>query len=324
MKAQFLVPDGWNVFEEGRDAAVACFISKEKIAPGKDFETGLSVNLVPLKAGADPSDAAQSFLDKRAGEGQLIDRSSSHQGSLELFRLEQIVKDPDWPALRLCHLIVASPPTGRIYFLLFETREDLWAQYQPVIQPVLRSLRFEEGDVDGTVREQAAEPEQNKVVTGAEWVGGQAGARQLKFAAPAGWQEDVEAERKQGASSVLVPAGKTLETAATAIVVVFQRKDPDNPGLDTVEHFHANNMRNMRAASPKGLWTAPWRPSTLDPELKWLSVEIYPKEGNVPSPFRIVILDAGDGFFAVTAVAETREALNRPEYDAFFNGLALE
>jgi hypothetical protein len=325
MKAQFLVPNGWNLFEEGQGAAPACFISKEKIAPGKEFETGLSVNLVTVKAGTSPSEAAQRFLNKQAGRGELLERSSSHQGALDVLRAEQIVKEPDWPALRLRHVIVASAPTARIYVLLFETREELWARYLPVIEPVLRSLRFEEGPVDGTALEQAAETGQDKMHTGEGWVGGQKSARRLEYTAPPGWQENVEAARKYGAYAVLFPEGKTAETTTAAITVVFQRKDPGNPVLDTLENFDANNLRNMRAASPKGLWTAPWRPSGLDPaKLKYTSVEIYPKEGSEPSPMRGVTVDAGDGFFAVTVATETREALNRPEYDAFFNSLALD
>jgi hypothetical protein len=325
MKAQFLVPDGWSIFEEGEGAHAACFISKEKIAPGKEFETGLSVHLVPVKPDVSPSDVAQRYLDKRAGSGQLLDRSSSHQGSLELFRMEQIVKDPDWPTLRYRHVIVASPATGKLYLLLFETREELWARNFPVIEPVLRSLRFEEGPVDGTAGEQAAGTEQNKMVTGEGWVGGQKSARRLEYTVPPGWQEDVEAARKHGAYAILFPEGKTVETTTAAITVVFQRKDPGNPVLDTLENFEANNLRNMRAASPKGLWTAPWRPSGLDSaKMKYTSVEIYPKEGSEPSPMRGVMIDAGDGFFVVTVGTETREALNRPEYDAFFNSLALD
>ena len=328
MKAKFLVPEGWNFLEERQGAAVACFISKEKIEPGKEFETGLSVNLVPdvlRKTGSSPSEYAQIYLDRQASKGSLLDRSSAKQSSFELFQAEQIVRETDWPALRFRHLVVASPSLGRIYILLFETREDLWARYWPVIEPVFRSLRFEEGSADGTAGQQAAETEQNTVVTGAGWAGGQAGARQLKFAVPAGWQADAEAVRKHGVYAVLVPEGKTIETSSASIVVVYQRKDPNTPGLDTVENFNANNLRNMRETSPRGLWTAPWRPSSSDfAGMKAVSLEIYPKEGNEPAPMRVLLLDAGDGFFAVTAIAATREGLNRPEYDAFFNTLVLE
>ena len=48
---------------------------------------------------------------------------------------------------------------------------------------------------------------------------------------------------------------------------------------------------------------------------------MYGKKKNEPSPQRIVVLDTGDGYFSISLTAGTRNDLQLPMYEEFFNSL---
>jgi len=115
-----------------------------------------------------------------------------------------------------------------------------------------------------------------------------------------------------------------MSSAKIVITVAFQRKDPNKVGLDSLESFFRADVGNVLKQFPDAQ-AERWQPSRLDPNaLRFMSLEMYGKSKDRPSPHRFVLVDSGDGFFSVTLTAETRDELRREEYDRFFNSLRLK
>ena len=165
---------------------------------------------------------------------------------------------------------------------------------------------------------------QNTVTLGSEYKPGQRSARKLAYVLPSGWMADAAVARTIGLHAVLLPAGTNLENARAAITVAFQLKDPKKPGLVDLQSFVRVDMQNMLAAAPE-TEAKRWQPKGLNPDkVPFMSFEFYGPPGSKVSPQHVVYLDAGDGYFSVSLTVESRDALNAPEYEAFFSSLALE
>ena len=66
-------------------------------------------------------------------------------------------------------------------------------------------------------------------------------------------------------------------------------------------------------------------PSKLDPaKVNFVSLEMYGKKKDQPSPQHFVILEGSDGFFSVSLTLPNRDDLKLPIYDDFFNSLKIE
>jgi hypothetical protein len=145
----------------------------------------------------------------------------------------------------------------------------------------------------------------------------------LSFVMPQGWVRDEKGAKKAGLQSVLVPSGMTLENADKVITIAFQKKDPNKSGLEDLKSFFKVDLQDILAQFPDAQFVR-WQPSKLDPDkLDFMSIEMYGKKKNEPSPNRSVILDTGDGFLSVALTVHTRSELQLPMYEEFFNSLGL-
>ena len=139
-----------------------------------------------------------------------------------------------------------------------------------------------------------------------------------------GWTDDSNAAKRFGLYRVLVPSGTKMESTDNIITIAFQKKDSSKPGLDTLENFFRVDVQDTLAQFPDTQF-ARWQPSKLDPaKLNFMSLEIYGKKKNKPSPQHFIIVEAPDGFFSVSLTAANRDDLKLPLYDDFFNSLTLE
>ncbi len=165
---------------------------------------------------------------------------------------------------------------------------------------------------------------QNGVISGPGYEKGQQSRNTLSFAIPQGWTEDKNAAAKLGLHSVLVPSRTKLENADRVITIAFQKRDRNKPGLDTLENFFRADMRDTLSKFPDAQFVR-WQPSRLDPrKVNFMSLEMYGKKKNKPSPQHFVIVEAPDGYFSVSLTVESRDDLKLPLYDDFFNSLAIE
>jgi len=167
-----------------------------------------------------------------------------------------------------------------------------------------------------------AKPE-NNVIVGPGFQKDQQSQMTLVFAVPPGWVRDEAGAKKLGFYGVLVPAGSTLEHAEKEITIEFQRKDPHTPGMENLENFARDDFKQTLAQFPEAQF-ARWQPHGLNPDkIKFFSIEMFGKKKNQPSPQHYVILDSGDGFFSISLTAKTREELQSPIYEDFFNSIDL-
>lgn len=145
----------------------------------------------------------------------------------------------------------------------------------------------------------------------------------LGYDVPPGWVLDAAGARKAGVELMFLPRGKTPETTDRAIAIAYQTKNPQIPDLADLEAFARADMAATREQFPEMLADR-WQPRGLDPrKIRYLSVELYGPTPNRPPPHRVIMIDAGDGFYSITYTAETRAILALPEVDAFFDSLRL-
>jgi len=165
--------------------------------------------------------------------------------------------------------------------------------------------------------------QENSVIIRPGYKKGQQSHTKLSFVIPQGWVKDEKAAKKLGLHSVLVPAEMTLENADKVITIAFQKKDPNKPGLENLKNFVTADRQNTLSQFPDAQFEK-WQPAKLDPDkLNFLSFEMYGKEKNKPSPQRFVVLDTDDGYFSIALTTRTRNDLQLPMCEEFFNTLGI-
>jgi hypothetical protein len=133
---------------------------------------------------------------------------------------------------------------------------------------------------------------------------------------------DKEAADKMGLYAVILPKGTTIDNTDKVITIAFQKKD-NTPGLKNLAAFFRADMQNTMAQFPD-MQGARWQPSGLDPnKITFMSIEVFGKKKDQPSPHHLLMLDAGDGYFSISLTADTLKELNQPQYEEFFNSMRL-
>jgi hypothetical protein len=116
--------------------------------------------------------------------------------------------------------------------------------------------------------------------------------------------------------SVLVPKGDRV------IAIAFQKK-AYKPGMENLKAFFKEDLQETLAQFPDAQFVR-WQPRKLDPDkIDFVSLEMYGKEKNKPSPQRFLILDSGDGYYSVSVTVSARNDLQLPLYEDFFDSLSL-
>jgi len=168
----------------------------------------------------------------------------------------------------------------------------------------------------------AQEQKANEVLMGPNFQKGQKSKRELMFAIPPNWIKDEKSAKKTGIYSVLVPKGMKLGNTDRVITIAFQKK-ADKPGMEDLKAFFKEDLQETLALYPDAQFVR-WQPAKLDPaKIDFVSLEMYGKEKDKPSPQRFLILDSGDGYYSVSVTVSTRDDLQLPVYEDFFNSLSL-
>jgi len=143
-------------------------------------------------------------------------------------------------------------------------------------------------------------------------------AWRLSYRIPRDWVADIATAAQMNLSTLLVPEGQTYRTAVALITVAYQEKRPELPLPSTLEEFFMAEMEPLLRMYPD-LESESWRPKALDgTALDYAGLEVF---GQVPRYIRIVMIDAGDGFYAVHAQVRHREDLDRADLAGFFDSL---
>ena len=135
---------------------------------------------------------------------------------------------------------------------------------------------------------------------------------------PRNWVADLATATEMNLSALLVPQGETYRTAEALITVAYQEKHPGLPLPSTLQEFFMAEMEPLLRMYPD-LESESWRPKSLDAtDLDYAGLEVF---GAVPRFIRIVMVDAGDGFYSVHAQVRLRRDLDRDDLAAFFDSL---
>jgi hypothetical protein len=106
------------------------------------------------------------------------------------------------------------------------------------------------------------------------------------------------------------------------ITIAFQKK-ADKPGMEDLKAFFKEDLQETLALYPNAQFVR-WQSAKLDPaKIDFVSLEMYGKEKDKPSPQRFLILDSGDGYYSVSVTVSIRDDLQLPVYEDFFNSLSL-
>lgn len=141
LKAALLRPSGWFFQREETKGTLAYFITKESIANGGEFQTGLTVNVFRHKKD-NAVDSAKNFIDqlsaKKHGE-----KWAKDVGPFKEFGC--LTRDTDATGTTVAQtLIVANPKTNTLYLLIFESPEPNWDSAWKLGKTIFDSLALDD------------------------------------------------------------------------------------------------------------------------------------------------------------------------------------
>ena len=140
----------------------------------------------------------------------------------------------------------------------------------------------------------------------------------LSYRIPTDWIADRDTAAKMNLSTLLVPEGQTYQTASAIITVAYQAKRPELPLPKTLQEFFMAETAPLLRMFPD-LESRSWRPHSVDStDLDYAGLEVF---GDIPRKIRIVMVDAGDGFYSVHAQVGFLGDLERDDLNGFFDSL---
>lgn len=125
IESWFLKPNGWYAKEEENSSTKACFITKEKIVPGGQFNTGLTVNKISgvmAKTGKKPSEYAVSFIQALENEAEKADTINT---------LDSDVFAGSWrysenKNIKAYNAAAGNDADDSLYLIIFESPSEEW------------------------------------------------------------------------------------------------------------------------------------------------------------------------------------------------------
>lgn len=150
VKATLLLPYTWNYKAETSRDAQAYFLTREKIVPGKLFQTGLSLNVVrqiKIKSKQAAGEYAQAF-STRTGHGagqQVLGQENKTQGPLRLFGVRYRAANGAAGPKIIQQWAIANTTTDTFYLLIFESPEKDWPQAWKLGEEMIKQLRLDAG-----------------------------------------------------------------------------------------------------------------------------------------------------------------------------------
>ncbi|MBH8569868.1 hypothetical protein KB206_13330 [Microvirga sp. STS02] len=148
VNAAVLKPFTWNYKAEASRDAQAYFVTRERIVPGKQFKTGLSLNVVQRISAKSkqPADAYARAFAARSGRGagqQVLGQETKAQGPLRLYGVRyRLSSGPDGPKI-IQQWAIANTATDTFYLLLFESPEKDWPLAWKFGEEMIKQIRLD-------------------------------------------------------------------------------------------------------------------------------------------------------------------------------------
>jgi hypothetical protein len=141
LKAAFLRPEGWFFKREEDKGTLAYFITKENIASGSEFQTGLTVNVF-LHKKDNAVDTAKYYIDQLAAKKH-GEKWSKDAGPFKEFGC--LIKDTDSSGTIVSQmLMVANPQTNTLYLFIFESPESEWNSAWKIGKQIMDALAIDD------------------------------------------------------------------------------------------------------------------------------------------------------------------------------------
>jgi hypothetical protein len=140
----------------------------------------------------------------------------------------------------------------------------------------------------------------------------------LSYRIPKDWVSDPDTADRMNLTALLLPEGETYQSADRIITVAYQEKRPGLPIPATLRQFFDSEMSQLLRMFPD-LSSESWQPPSMEKtEFHYAGLEIF---GDIPRSIRIVMVDAGDGFYSIHAQARYRPDLDGDDVRMFFDSL---
>ena len=144
----------------------------------------------------------------------------------------------------------------------------------------------------------------------------------LSYQIPSGWASDHDLARKRELTALLLPGGKTTQTAEAMITIAFEGKKSGPFVPQTLEKYFYYEMSKLLRIFPE-MKSTEWRPDSLDhleSDVDVASLEVYVARRG---PMRLVMIDVGDGYYSISLGVNEHELFDREDIKDFFNSLEL-
>ena len=141
LKAALLRPDGWYYKREESKGALAYFITKESIAKGGEFQTGLTVNVFRRRKDS-AVDTAKLYIDKVSAQYH-AEKWAKTVGPFEEFGCLSKVTDSTGTTVTQS-LMVANPKTNTLYLVIFESPESNWETAWAIGKQIMDQLALDD------------------------------------------------------------------------------------------------------------------------------------------------------------------------------------
>jgi hypothetical protein len=148
VKGAMLLPYTWNYKADKSRDAQAYFLTREKIMPGRQFTTGMSVNVVQhiTAKSKQRADAYAQAFSARTGRGagqQVLGQESKAQGPLRMYGVRYRVASGPAGSKIFQQWAIANTTTDTFYLLLFESPEKDWAQAWKLGEVMITQVRLD-------------------------------------------------------------------------------------------------------------------------------------------------------------------------------------
>ena len=138
LKAAFLKPEGWFFKQEEQKGTLAYFITKESIATGGEFKTGLSLNVFRRLKKSKAVDQAQ-YLIGNAISKHHVEPFQRRVGPF--YQLGCELKDTDATGtIVMREIAMANEKTNTLYLFIFESPESEWPAASKIGEKMLDQL----------------------------------------------------------------------------------------------------------------------------------------------------------------------------------------
>jgi len=148
IKAYFLIPNGWYFNYEKNKNTHAYFITKEdyKTTPTNQYITGISINVVTKIKNINVKKYLKDFIKKLKQITKVINESNEiNFGPFSQYNLQYISYSKELNKnIKIHEVLIANSKTNCLYFIMFETPEELWDINWPKVEAFFQYIAIDD------------------------------------------------------------------------------------------------------------------------------------------------------------------------------------